>query len=399
MAIQTDKRLWRYGSKVASSMGRGFAWELDFLRGMHQGHALRYLAGELSSQTGRSIHLTSIWLDKHAWVSWNQGGNRVEKRELADLAVIVRRMRKGKIVRWMWLVQGKRTDKLLGTYGGPSTPYELDLLHRMPMFSLKGCSRTFRLKRDFPSSGGKSSPDWPVTVSTPWTFMDFRAGSAQPWLVQSQKFSSIAPRWPGSNPPQGTWAKKWQTINSSPQISLSSYTQCLSAIIKCAPHLWTSPIRPGSSGPYFVPGAPIDPAHFPEWSALYQALEAGSHDATIRHAATRSNRLGSVRQVSQFLRDVFVDQAHQTLSLSPRPLSLVGPHEGFSTVAAAGAGQLRGSFLHDLMAFNKQASLQEIPPSPSEPRRPREPTFENDGPGGMLTLFVDVLGEAEIHRG
>ena len=98
MAFSTDKKLWRYGSKVAGNIGHGVAWELDFLRGMHQGNALRYLARELSSATGRAIHLTSIWLDKHAWVSWSQGGNRVDKRELADLAVIVRRRRKGKIV-------------------------------------------------------------------------------------------------------------------------------------------------------------------------------------------------------------------------------------------------------------------------------------------------------------
>lgn len=203
MAFSTDKRLWKYGSKVASSLGHGVAWELDFLRGMHQGNALRYLARELSSATGRAIQLTSIWLDKHAWVTWYQGGNRVDQRELADLAVIVRRRRKGKVVNWMWLIQGKRISKLLGTYGGSSTPYELDLLHRMPMFSLNGFSGTFRLKRDFPSSGGKTSPDWPIPVSTPWTFMDFRADSAQPWSANSQKYSSIAPRWPGSPPPQG----------------------------------------------------------------------------------------------------------------------------------------------------------------------------------------------------
>ena len=87
MAFSTDKRLWRYGSKVASSLGHGVAWELDFLRGMHQGNALRYLARELTSATGLAIQLTSIWLDKHAWVTWYQGGNRVDQRELADLAV------------------------------------------------------------------------------------------------------------------------------------------------------------------------------------------------------------------------------------------------------------------------------------------------------------------------
>ena len=34
MAFSTDKKLWRYGSKVAGNIGHGVAWELDFLRGM-----------------------------------------------------------------------------------------------------------------------------------------------------------------------------------------------------------------------------------------------------------------------------------------------------------------------------------------------------------------------------
>lgn len=399
MAFSTDKRLWRYGSKVASSLGHGVAWELDFLRGMHQGNALRYLARELSSATGRAIQLTSIWLDKHAWVTWYQGGNRVDQRELADLAVIVRRRRKGKVVNWMWLIQGKRISKLLGNYGGSSTPYELDLLHRMPMFSLNGFSGTFRLKRDFPSSGGKTSPDWPIPVSTPWTFMDFRADSAQPWSANSQKYSSIAPRWPGSPPPQGTWAKKWQTISLSPHISLSSYTECLSAIIKCSPHPWTSPMLPGTSWPYFVPGAPIDPDNFPEWSALYDALMAGAQGETIGHAATNSNPFGSVLQLTQFLQNHYLHQALNTATPSPSSLHTFGHHGWDWAAATAGIGQHPGSSIHDLIDFHHRIAEQKTPRSSSEPNRPREPAFENDESGGMLTLFVDVLGEADIHRG
>ena len=400
MAFSTDKKLWRYGSKVAGNIGHGVAWELDFLRGMHQGNALRYLARELSSATGRAIHLTSIWLDKHAWVSWSQGGNRVDKRELADLAVIVRRRRKGKIVSWMWLIQGKRTDKLLGTYGGSSTPYELDLLHRMPMFSLNGYSGTFRLKRDFPPSGCTAiSPEWPIAVSTPWTFMDFDADMADPWSAYSQGYSPIAPRWPGSNPPLGAWAKKWQTINSSPDISLSSYTQCLSAIIKCAPHSWSVPVLNGSLGASFVPGAPIDPDNFPEWFALYEALIAGAQGATIRHAATKSNPRGSVLQLSHFLQNYY---AHKVLHTAAPPLSsflTLGQLGWMWAAATAGMGQRPGSSIEDLIDFHRRVAADELPRSPSEPSRPREPAFENDGPGGMLTLFVDVLGEADTHRG
>ena len=400
MAFSTDKRLWRYGSKVASSLGRGVAWELDFLRGMHQGNALRYLARELSSATGRAIHLTSIWLDKHAWVSWSQGGNRVDKRELADLAVIVRRRHQRKVVSWMWLIQGKRTSKLLDTYTGSSTPFELDLLHRMPMFSLNGVKGAFRLKNDFPPSGCTAiSPQWPIAVSTPWTFMDFRADSAKHWSANSQTYSPIAPRWPGSNPPLGAWAKKWQTINSSPQISLSSYTECLSAIIKCAPHPWTSPMLPGTSWPHFVPGAPIDPDTFPEWSALYDELIAGAQGKAIGHAATNSNPLGSLLQLSQVLQNWYLHKALLTAMPSPSSRYTFGQHGWDWAAATAGFGQRPGSSIEDLIEFHHRIAEQKTTRSPSEPNRPREPAFENDEPGGMLTLFVDVLGEAEIHRG
>lgn len=134
MTIAYDKTLWDFGRAVADQRQHKVAWELDFLRGMHQGPSLSDLASKLSSATGQPIQLTSVWMDKHAWASWYQGSTRVNKRELADLAVIVRKRHGRGVAKWMWLIQGKRTKKLLDNYGGTSTPFELDLLHRMPDF-------------------------------------------------------------------------------------------------------------------------------------------------------------------------------------------------------------------------------------------------------------------------
>ena len=71
MAFSTDKRLWKYGSKVASSLGHGVAWELDFLRGMHQGNALRYLARELSSAyASGDVTLNRAWIPP-LYLTWD----------------------------------------------------------------------------------------------------------------------------------------------------------------------------------------------------------------------------------------------------------------------------------------------------------------------------------------
>ena len=156
---------------------------------------------------------------------------------------------------------------------------------------------------------------------------------------------------------------------------------------------------PGTSWPYFVPGAPIDPDNFPEWSALYDALMAGAQGETIGHAATNSNPFGSVLQLTQFLQNHYLHQALNTATPSPSSLHTFGHHGWDWAAATAGIGQHPGSSIHDLIDFHYRIAEQKTPRSSSEPNRPREPAFENDEPGGMLTLFVDVLGEADIHRG
>ncbi|WP_156969964.1 hypothetical protein [Arenimonas malthae] len=399
MTIPDDKSLWDYGKAVANYKRRKVAWELDFLRGMHQGSSLSDLAFNLSSATGQPIQLTSVWMDKHAWVSWYQGTTRVNKRELADLAVIVRKRYGGEIAKWMWLIQGKRTKKLLDTYGGTSTPFELDLLHRMPDFWLNGSQKAFKLKGDFPDNGITSkSPAWAVDVSTPWTFLDFDADASQESSAYSNGYSPVAPRWPGATPKPQTWAEEWQKLHASSHISISSYFQCLCSIINSKAHAWQDPTSPGVAGPAFLPGAPVDAAHFPEWHDLYQALIATASNSTSGHAVTPSNQVGSVLQVSQLLLDLSWGARIGPHAYAMLPVIQLGTHRPLATVAQA-TGYSWLSTRHDALAnFNQLISRERSHPWPRGFEPPEEPAFENDEPGGMLTLFVDAFGEESVRR-
>ena len=104
-------------------------------------------------------------------------------------------------------------------------------------------------------------------------------------------------------------------------------------------------------------------------------------------------------QLSHFLQNYY---AHKVLHTAAPPLSsflTLGQLGWMWAAATAGMGQRPGSSIEDLIDFHRLVAADELPRSPSEPSRPREPAFENDGPGGMLTLFVDVLGEADTHQG
>lgn len=398
MTIAYDKTLWDFGKAVANHKQRKVAWELDFLRGMHQGPSLSDLAGKLSSATGQPIQLTSVWMDKHAWVSWYQGTTRVNKRELADLAVIVRKRHDGGIANWMWLIQGKRTKKLLDNYGGTSTPFELDLLHRMPDFWLNGSPKAFKLTSDFPDSGitGKS-PAWAVDVSTPWTFLDFDADANQPSSAHGEGYSPVAPRWPGATPKPQTWAEEWQKLHASSHISISSYFQCLCSIINSTAHAWQAPTSPGGAGPDFLPGAPVDAAHFPQWYALYQALIATATRSTSGHAVTPANPFGSVLQESHMMQGFLLHDWARFPDLAPRNLEIVTSRGTFATVAFACTGGGATSLLDDLTDFHQRSAPERMHWVPSEPSPP-DSFLANDEPGGMVTLFVDAFGEERVRR-
>lgn len=399
-----DEILWKYGQQVAASKGHARAWELDFLRGMHQGPALADLAQFLRLSTHRNIRLMSIWLDKHAWVYWQtRNGEHVRKRELADLAVIVRKPVGSGIARWMWLIQGKRTNQLLDTYSGISTACELDLLHRIPKFGIIGTNKTFNLKRDFPSRRSRTPhAAWGVPVSVPWTFMDFDADIQNPSSAYSSGYSPIAPRWPGQKPQPRSWATRWRRSHFASESSIASYTQCLHAIIQGRPLAWADPGATGKSPVIFVPGGPIDHAAFPVWSDLHDTLLRMSSNKISGHARTNSNPDGSILQRSEFAQSISGGITQPSNIYSPGDywtIEYLEADSGFTSfhahdaigVAVSGASSWQ---LHDkIAAFDHLAHEEQRPSRPSSARPPPHDFPEGDEHGGMMTLFIDVLGE------
>ncbi|MCF3470379.1 hypothetical protein [Stenotrophomonas maltophilia] len=401
-----DEELWKYGRQVADERKRSTSWELDFLRGMHQGPALTDLASALGQQTGQAVRLMSIWMDKHAWVSWkDSAGKLVAKRELADLAVIVRKPHGGGIARWMWLIQGKRTEKVLERYSGESSHYEIDLLQRMPEFSILGTNKKFDLRDEFPPRGRlASAADWRCDTGVPWTFMDFDACTHKASSAVAKGISPIAPRWLGAPAIAGTWADLWRRGHNAPDHSLSSYTKCLCAIINGGAAQWTTPGAPSGAVMEFTPGGPIDVEHFPVWSSLYGVLLNTAASATSQHARTELNEGASVLQVSKLVqdRDFFLSQypeAFQFLMFNNYRIEgdeSACAHIAYSGNFSAHAAACLHAFDRASLVDDSQVALNwtdvpvDLPPDAH--------LIGRDG-GGMLTLFVDVVGESGLERG
>lgn len=278
-----DRILWQFGENVAKAKSHKTTWELDFLRGMHEGTALAHLVSTLKNNTGHDILARSIWLDKFAWASWKeQNGKPVTKRELADLAIIIRKHNGRKTSNWMWLQQAKRVTTSFEKYSGTSSPYEMDLFHRMPTFNLLNNPNSvpFNLQNDFPKS-----------EYIPWTFLDFHDKSGSFLTCHSP----ISPRWPAEKPPTGSWADKWMTNGGYPDSSVSSYTDCLCSIINNVAPNWIPQISTTApSVPSFIPGAPISSGT--EWQRLYIELLRASHKARTGHAVSPNNPSGSAFQ-------------------------------------------------------------------------------------------------------
>lgn len=374
----SDLALWIEGYNVAQARKHNVPWELDFLRGMHQKSALDYLAKTLSYFTNKNIRLMSIWMDKHAWITINN-----KKQELADLAIIVRKRENGKLNKWMWLVQGKRTRKLLGTYTGGSSKDELKLMQEMPTFTLQSSKNVFDLKTDFPPGCG----------IIPWTFLDFDAQISSNKSAYKNGYSPIAPRWLGATPSAGTWANTWQSNNGNPPYPvncISSYTECLTSIIQQNVPKWIDPTSTNYANisiPKFIPGASVD-GMYPEWRKLYQHLICKACSSTIRHAHTNANRQGSVLQRSIFLQEhshlykyhdlyryKLYDALHYDMDYA---IGLCGK-ESYDAID------------NKISKFNKcvdsdSGGNEAIPPNDFE-------GGENLGDGGINTLFIDVLDD------
>ncbi|MDZ5832707.1 hypothetical protein U4I41_10130 [Stenotrophomonas maltophilia] len=408
-----DREIWRMGRKVAREKGRRYKnWELDFVRGLHQGRALSSLAADLTISTGIPVRLMSIWLDKNAWVTWkDSAGHLVSRRELADLAVVVRQPMGGKVAQWMWLLQAKRTMHLLDSYVGSSSLHELDLLHRMPDFSLlEGDGKTRRLiasnialANEF--AIGKTpagvSP-WPCPGVVPWTFLDFDSDVKDASSAARNHFSPVSARWLGTpSAPAGSWAEQWLRAGGGASPLLASYTACLLGIISGQQVAWRHPGH-ASACRTFAPGAPLDPSVYPQWHRLYTALMTRSVGGVSGHAKSSGNPSGSVLQFSQLM----AQEASSVRWLASgfgfpdyRPVGwLSGAQSSFSgqwAIAGLPEQEARESLRMfdglETSSWPEEMLASEQNNDGGEPPEMSESDSDDGYNGGMQVLFVDLL--------
>lgn len=142
--------------------------ERDFLRAFHSQAAVTALRDKLASSCGLTakVRVSSIWIDKYP-LAFPQPPHATTygSREIADLAVIVRRTSRGRLDQRMWIVQGKVESR--GWQNKDSSPKEIDLLENCPAFDLytssaAGAKRlgTFDLRQDFGPPPYRGQPFW-----------------------------------------------------------------------------------------------------------------------------------------------------------------------------------------------------------------------------------------------
>jgi len=86
------------------------------------------------------------------------------------------------------------------------------------------------------------------------------------------------------------------------------------------------------------------------------------------------------------------------LAYATLPLMQTGMDWPIASVAQATECDWSSTTYDALAHFNQLIFRESTRPLPRDPEPPKEPVFENDEPGGMLTLFVDAFGEENVRR-
>lgn len=341
--------------------------ELDYLRGIHNSPTLTALGRWLSGALGRNVRLRSMWQDKHVYVKpLDAAGAELERRELADLAVIVNRIDMAGIQRSMWILQAKVASRPSSRLTGPSTDKEIALFEQTDCFTLLDGSG---------ADAGRSYYAFEFSGPQNWAFLTFHKNHRVP-MKKGDPFP-VMMRWPGSTSP------KKPTVDSL----------CRSLLEVCKGNL----------------GASVDhPPEDDEWSRLFRALmDDEKARPTTGYAVTAGNALGSVLQLAAtalpgFNRFVLEHYSHdrnryhelrrrvelvRSANLWPSPKPWPDP---------PGALVCRGFWGSGVRPDNVDRRLLEQAFGESPPTRndgDRRDRGQGEGPGIPHILFVDLWGE------
>lgn len=341
--------------------------ELDYLRGIHNSPVLSALGKWLSDALGHNVRLRTMWQDKHVYVKpLDAADAELERRELADLAVIVNRIDATGIQQAMWILQAKVASRPSSRLTGPSTDKEIELFEKTDRFNLlDGVGKAV----------GPSYNALNIDGPTHWAFLTFHKNHRVP-MKKGDRFP-VMMRWPGSVSP------KKPTVHSF----------CESLLDLCKGNL----------------GASVDyPPDQDEWSRLFQAL---MHDEKARpitgYAVTDGNPRGSVLQLAASTLGGFHSFAEERFSQIPdryRELLLqvdVVRTFRFFTDSMALPDPAIPLVCHGAWATGVkpdgvdrrliEQAFGEAPPT--ENLRGRGDDGQGDGPGVPHILFIDLWAE------
>lgn len=199
-----DFEIWNNGVERFNDPTRRYSkntrqpHELDYLRGFHDPVTLAAIKARIAAVTGCSVNVTSVWLDKTAYVyPMSQHVSSKTRRELADLAVVLRDRSSGwPTLRTMWLLQAKKGNNPASSLPpNPSTKKEIELFEQSPQFELESWSKP-KTKRFFDLEPEFGSPQNSANFRH-WSFLMFRE---TPNVPLGGGPSPAQWRWSGSDP-------------------------------------------------------------------------------------------------------------------------------------------------------------------------------------------------------
>lgn len=228
-----DFEIWNNGVERFNDPARKYSrhtgqpHELDYLRGFHDPGTLAAIKARIAAVTGQTVNVTSFWLDKTAYVSPTTPGVSTKKRELADLAIVLRDYARRDHV--MWILQAKKGDNAATRLAtGGSTSKEIELFEKAPQFELEPLSKAktnlaFNLEPEF-------GPPANSVNFRHWSFLMFRETPTTP---------------AASGPSPAQW--RWNGSGQNPQTG---------SFMKGITEMLLSPMDPDHKGAKLLPGMP-----------------------------------------------------------------------------------------------------------------------------------------------
>lgn len=348
--------------------------ELDYLRGIHNSFVLAQAASYLSRKTGLQVRLRTMWQDKHVYVRPTGG----QRRELADIAVVLTREAKGKLAdQRMWLLQAKVSHTPLSPFTGNSSAKEIELFEGHPGSTppefklLRGRDKNSAFPHIFPAGAFKGPGHW--------AFLTLQRDPTKP------SNEVMRERWTGSPtaPAHGSL--------------FGALTQVIS----------------GTRGEPVV----LPPPSNDHWSILFDYLMARpSPFASTRHAASVANPSGNAMQLSVLQQAA--DALDRYWAIWPFNAIAGLRFHADNRFDAAQRHSFASSDFVDVdtswepmnLALSEQASGSQdrsdgyspvegveafAPPDPPKGSNRFDPDAEEPGSGVPLIVFLDVRGEVE----